>query len=947
MKPIVTARPSTWLMALLLVTMHVGLPARLSGQCGGWLPGPGPAGVDNTVYALTPWDPDGSGPASGVLVAGGQFYVAGRVVAPGVAMYDPVTAQWAALGSLPGPVYGLAATPGGGLFAWGSVVGTPTRQDFVARWDGQAWQPLPLPPTAVRAVIAMVARPQGDVVVAVDPVTQSGWPQIARWNGSSWDGLGTTNGTVSCLAVYPNGDVVAGGNFGSLSGIGGGIAASGIARFNGSAWSALGAGIDPGFNHLSPGPARMTVLPNGDLIVAGQFSIAGTVQANGLARWNGTEWFPLNFGPGATIRAFGVGAAGESLLIRTWDLAPWPQPIEVLKWTDGQWSTVATATVEFINPLAIAALPDGEPVAGGSWNYVSGSQPSSQNIARFDGTAWQPLGTGLAGYGATDMAVWPNGDVVVNVPFVGHGITPLANAASFDGVDWSSTLPPVPGVNRYIDTLEIAADGSVLASVGQVGVGGRSVYRWNGTVWEATEIPAGSPALASLFADAHGSVYLVAHFANGGFPTTYTPWIARWDGSAWSPLGGLLQPQQSIAGLVNMPNGHLVFGGRLYQMGSSTVYNLAGWTGTDWAWPGMAPIGIVSALALSPSGELIVAAEGRVSRWSGTAWVPMGGLFNSEVKRISFAPTGELVAAGSFTEVAGVPVRGIAKWNGTVWASLVGDLSFYQWNTLGLTRVNDMRVLPNGELAVSGSFSMAGGQPSYGFARYSFTGRPAISRAPTPAAANVGRTLRLSVRPSTGYANVAVRWYRDGQPIVDGHGGASSGGGTVSGALTTLPSPTDGTRAELIIDEVRRSDAGQYTAVLESPCGSVTTEPVAVTVNCLSNYNEDEVQTLDDLADFITDFYTDPPIPGGSQPLAPNLASQSVGFGVPCDAAADAVAPYLPDAYRSAGYRVAFSPTDPTHAPKTRGNPSPTLTTSTTSSRCTTRSSCTGVERAG
>jgi hypothetical protein len=36
---------------------------------------------------------------------------------------------------------------------------------------------------------------------------------IARWNGTSWSALGTgMNGSVSALAVLPNGDLIAGGD---------------------------------------------------------------------------------------------------------------------------------------------------------------------------------------------------------------------------------------------------------------------------------------------------------------------------------------------------------------------------------------------------------------------------------------------------------------------------------------------------------------------------------------------------------------------------------------------------------------------------------------------------------------------------------------------------------------------------------------------------------------
>ena len=77
---------------------------------------------------------------------------------------------------------------------------------------------------------------------------------------------------------------------------------------------------------------------------------------------------------------------------------------------------------------------------------------------------------------------------------------------------------------------------------------------------------------------------------------------------------------------------------------------------------------------------------------------------------------------------------------------------------------------------------------------------------------------------------------------------------------------------------------------------------------CPTDYNADGVRNLDDLGDFITDFYTLPAIPGGLQPAAPALTDRSVGYGSACGDAPDAPAPYGLDDYRRFGYRVAFSP---------------------------------------
>lgn len=77
--------------------------------------------------------------------------------------------------------------------------------------------------------------------------------------------------------------------------------------------------------------------------------------------------------------------------------------------------------------------------------------------------------------------------------------------------------------------------------------------------------------------------------------------------------------------------------------------------------------------------------------------------------------------------------------------------------------------------------------------------------------------------------------------------------------------------------------------------------------SCPVEYNNDGILTLDDVSDFITDFYSVPAIPGGIEVNSPTYPFFWIGFGIPCELAPDAPEPYLPNAYRQRGYRVAYS----------------------------------------
>ena len=64
-------------------------------QCSAsYVPGLGMPGVDNRVDALTTWDPDGAGPASPVVVLGGDFLFAGTTPANRVVAWQPQSGRY-------------------------------------------------------------------------------------------------------------------------------------------------------------------------------------------------------------------------------------------------------------------------------------------------------------------------------------------------------------------------------------------------------------------------------------------------------------------------------------------------------------------------------------------------------------------------------------------------------------------------------------------------------------------------------------------------------------------------------------------------------------------------------------------------------------------------------------------------------------------------------------
>lgn len=119
--------------------------------------------------------------------------------------------------------------------------------------------------------------PGDDLLVTADgQLVVSDYGLIARWDGATWTHLTPPAMSMWRIAELANGDLVAVGNTWQTSG-------EHVQRFDGTAWQPLATNMDA--------PALCAhVLPDGDLLVGGNFTTIQGVPARHLARWNGSTW---------------------------------------------------------------------------------------------------------------------------------------------------------------------------------------------------------------------------------------------------------------------------------------------------------------------------------------------------------------------------------------------------------------------------------------------------------------------------------------------------------------------------------------------------------------------------------------------------------------------------------------------------------------------------------
>ncbi len=311
---------------------------------------------------------------------------------------------------------------------------------------------------------------------------------------------------------------------------------------------------------------------------------------------------------------------------------------------------------------ALAVDASGDLVAGGRFGNAGG-QPAAR-IARWNGTAWAQLGTGVDG-DVHALAVAPvTGALFAGGTFANAGGAPASCIARWNGSAWSPLgggVDPVVPFGASVQAIAVLGNGDVVVGGAFAAAGGvpaANVARWDGSAWHALGSGCNG-TVRGLAVAANGDVYATGAFVTAGGPVCNG--IARWNGTAWSPLGTGLGLFGGNAVAV-LPGGDVVAGGTFVTAGGSPC--------------------------------------NRIARWSGGAWSPLGAGANGAVTSLLALPDGQVGAAGAFTTAGGVACAGVARWNGTAWSAIAGGVA---------GTVLELALLPAGAVVAAGDFTLANG----------------------------------------------------------------------------------------------------------------------------------------------------------------------------------------------------------------------------------------------
>ena len=480
---------------------------------------------------------------------------------------------------------------------------------------------------------------------------------VAKWNGTAWSSLGGgVNGSVYALAVASSGEVYVGGNLIQA----GGIAVNRVAKWNGTAWSSLGTGLTGGSNNFG-NIVALAVASSGEVYVGGEFTQAGGVAANNVAKWNGTAWSSLGTGVGY-FGSLVVASSGEVYVGGYFSQAGGVAANNVAKWNGTAWSSLGSGVNGNVRALAVAST--GEVYVGGDFTQAGGVAANS--VAKWNGTAWSSLGTGITGTmsiagNVYTLAVASSGEVYVGGAFYQAGGVAVNSAAKWNGTAWSGVGTGTGnGLNGNVYALAVASSGEVYVGgiINQAGgVAVNNVAKWNGTAWSSLGSGVNGNVKALAVASS-GAVYVCGEFTQAGGVAANN--VAKWNGAAWSSLGtGIKGFGEHFDALAVTSSGEVYVGGSFRQVGGVAANGVAKWNGTAWSSLGTGVNGSVNALALASSGEVYVGgyftqaggvAANRVAKWNGLNWSSLGTGVNFYVFQLATGPTNQLYAGGNFTK---------------------------------------------------------------------------------------------------------------------------------------------------------------------------------------------------------------------------------------------------------------------------------------------------------
>ena len=378
------------------------------------------------------------------------------------------------------------------------------------------------------AQLDWVADFPAEFIVKRDPY--GNW---CEWSGAGYDNLlkgqGTVqglNGTVYCMAESPDGKIYVGGAFTDAGGVAG---ADYLARWNPvtEAWEAVG---NSAFTSGGSGiyVRCMAFDANGNLYVGGNFINAGGVpNANYIVKIVNPSvasptWTALGTGANSNVNAIVINAAGNIYASGLFTAAGGvANTNHIAKWNGTTWSALATGLND--NTYALAFSPSGTLYIGGNFTNADGTY--GDYLCYWNGTVFVRIGTVELNQPVYTLAFDLQGILYVGGHFTdAGGIAGADYIAKWNGTQWSALGTGLNLDGRYITVKDnkIYCAGNFTSAGGLIFADRIAI--WENGAWMPFDINlpgTGTALVFSILSASDGSLYVGGAFTTAG--TAGTP----------------------------------------------------------------------------------------------------------------------------------------------------------------------------------------------------------------------------------------------------------------------------------------------------------------------------------------------------------------------------------------------------------------------------------------
>jgi uncharacterized delta-60 repeat protein len=795
----------------------------------------------------------GGGVFATAMLPSGQWYVGGTFISIG-GVTQPYLARLNADGTLDttfaptlnGSVQTLVVQSTGQLLVGGNFTSIDgIVRNYIARLNPDGSVDGPFNPDANGKVSLIVPQSNGQILISglfsllTPNGTATGYSvgTFVRLNSDGSLDLtfnpNPSGGSVFAVAFQSDGNMVVGGEFTSIGGLGRGY----VARLSPSGV------VDTNFNPSTDSSVyALAIQSNGQVLLGGAFNgiapqtpiapnlntnttlntpygpitipAAGTsasvpIYVNHLARVNkdgtlDTTFFP---DPSDTVLALALQSDGSMVVGGSFtSFAPYAAPTGTIRNHIGRVGSDGTLDATF-NPNAnaqvdvINLLANGDIMIGGTFTLLqptgstSAIQANHLAILNGDGTV-NPSFTADQSAGAsgeiTALALQPSGQFLAGGSFGPIDGSPGSNLVRFNA-DGSPDTSYNPVFDGPVNAIGVQANGSAVSAPSTYALWLESTgairhafaSSSNGYVSVVVQQPNGQVLVGGLFtnfAGSTGSANLVRLNADGTVDATFNP-----------------NPNGAVDAIAIQSNGQIIIGGAFTEIGTTPFQYIArlNTNGTLDSTFNPAPDLGVTAIAIQSNGDVVVGGyftsvettvsttltvRSQIARFNsdGTLDTNFAPVLNGTPFVISILSSGQILIGGSFNTITNsgsstaVTRNGIARLNsdGTI------DTAF---DPSANASVLDIQVAPNGQLYVAGDFTEFQPNPTYTTTNGITTPSGTLFTAWYVARLNSDGTVDTTFAPYPNSTVAAIGIQPNGQLVIGGNFTSF----TIDGYITT------------------------------------------------------------------------------------------------------------------------------------------------------------------